>query len=111
MVSLSRRKFLQPAGAAVVLRGQDAGKSHNIVYILADDPGCGDLRCYNPQSQIPTPNADRLAEGMRFTDMHSGSALCSPTRYGTITGRYCRRTSLKNGVLWGDSPDLSSTGG
>ena len=74
----------------------------NIVYILADDLGWGDLRCYNPKSGVPTPNADRLAsQAMRFTDMHSPSAVCTPTRYGIMTGRYCWRSSLKKGVLNG----------
>lgn len=79
----------------------------NIVFILADDLGYGDLRCYNPKSKIPTPNLDRLAsQGMRFTDMHTPSAVCTPTRYGLLTGRYCWRTRLKRGVLIGDSPML-----
>lgn len=73
----------------------------NIVFILADDMGYGDLACQNAQSKIPTPNLDQLAaEGMRFTDAHSPSAVCSPTRYGLLTGRYCWRTRLKRGVLW-----------
>ena len=78
----------------------------NIVVILADDLGYGDLRCYNPQSKIPTPNLDRLAaEGLRFTDAHAPDAVCSPTRYGLLTGRYAFRSHLKKGVLapW-DSP-------
>jgi arylsulfatase A-like enzyme len=79
----------------------------NIVYILADDLGWGDLGCYNAKSAVPTPNADRLAsQGMRFTDMHSPSAVCTPTRYGILTGRYCWRSRLKKGVLWGYSPNL-----
>lgn len=73
----------------------------NIVVILADDLGYGDIGAYNPASKIPTPHLDRLAaEGMRFTDAHSGSGVCTPTRYGLITGRYCWRTRLKQGVLW-----------
>ena len=73
----------------------------NIVYILADDMGYGDVGCYNPQSKIPTPYMDRLArEGMRFTDAHSPSAVCTPTRYGILTGRYCWRTELKSHVLF-----------
>ncbi len=73
----------------------------NIVFILADDMGYGDIQAYNPNSKIPTPNLNRLAEqGMRFTDAHSGSAVCSPTRYGLMTGRYSWRTWLKEGVLW-----------
>lgn len=72
----------------------------NIVYILADDMGYGDMRCNNPNCKVPTPNLDRLAErGMRFTDAHSPSAVCSPTRYGILTGRYCWRSRLKAGVL------------
>jgi arylsulfatase A-like enzyme len=76
----------------------------NIVFLLADDLGYGDVGCYNPQSKIPTPNLDRLAaEGMRFTDAHAPDAVCTPTRYGILTGRYCFRSRLKAGVLapWG----------
>jgi arylsulfatase A len=73
----------------------------NVVLILADDLGYGDLGCYNADSKIPTPNLDRLAaEGMRFTDAHSPSAVCSPTRYGLLTGRYAWRTEMKSRVLW-----------
>jgi arylsulfatase A-like enzyme len=69
--------------------------------------GYGDLCCYNRDSKIPTPNMDRLAEeGIRFTDAHSPSAVCTPTRYGVLTGRYCWRTRLKRGVLNGYSPCL-----
>ncbi len=74
----------------------------NIVLILADDMGVGDPGCYNRDSKIPTPNIDRLArEGVRMTDMHSPSAVCTPTRYGLLTGRYCWRTRLKESVLFG----------
>jgi len=79
----------------------------NIVYILADDMGYGDVGCYNAQAKIPTPNIDRLAkEGMHFTDAHSGSAVCSPTRYGILTGRYAWRGKLKRGVLGPYDPPL-----
>ena len=72
----------------------------NIVLILADDLGFGDPRVYNPESKIPTPNIDRLAaEGMRFTDAHSPSSVCTPTRYGILAGRYAWRTRLRRGVL------------
>uniref|UniRef100_UPI00404960C6 sulfatase family protein n=1 Tax=Daejeonella sp. TaxID=2805397 RepID=UPI00404960C6 len=74
----------------------------NIIYILADDLGIGDVSIYNKDSKIQTKNIDALAaEGMRFTDAHSGSAVCTPTRYGILTGRYAWRTHLQNGVLWG----------
>jgi arylsulfatase A-like enzyme len=89
----------------------DAAARPNFVVILADDLGWGDAHCYNPSSRIPTPNLDRLAsQGMRFTDAHSPSAVCTPTRYGLLTGRYAWRTRLKNGVLWGYSPPLIEPG-
>jgi len=82
----------------------------NIVLILADDMGFGDPGCYNPKSKIPTPNIDHLAaEGMRFTDVHSPSSVCTPTRYGILTGRYCWRTRLKRGVLQGYDPLMIET--
>lgn len=72
----------------------------NIVVLLADDLGYGDPHCYNPASKAPTPNIDRLArQGRRFTDAHSPSSVCSPTRYALLTGRYAWRTRLKLGVL------------
>lgn len=87
------------------------GSRPNIVYILADDLGYGDLSCQNPRSKIPTPNLDRLAaQGIRFTDAHSPSSVCTPTRYGILTGRYCWRSSLKRGVLGGFSPPLIEPG-
>ena len=77
------------------------GTLPNIVYILADDMGYGDVSALNPESKIQTPSIDRLAsEGMNFTDAHSGSSVCTPTRYGILTGRYCWRTRLKQKVLW-----------
>ena len=79
----------------------------NIIFILADDLGWGDPQSYNPESRIPTPHIDQLAaEGIRFTDAHSPSAVCTPTRYGVLTGRYAWRTELKSGVLWGYDPPL-----
>ncbi len=78
----------------------------NIVYILADDLGYGDLGCYNPASKIPTPNLDRLAaEGMRFTDAHAPTSVCTPTRYALLTGRYSWRSRLQQNVLgpWGET--------
>jgi len=64
----------------------DVSRKPNIVFILADDLGYGDVRCYNAQSKIPTPNLDRLAaEGIRFTDAHAPDAVCTPSRYGILT--------------------------
>jgi arylsulfatase A-like enzyme len=79
----------------------------NVVYILADDLGYGDPGCYNPRSKIPTPNIDRLAkEGVRCTDAHSPSAVCTPTRYALLTGRYAWRSRLQKGVQGPFSPPL-----
>lgn len=82
-------------------------QSPNIVYILADDLGYGDLSIYNPSGGIKTPNLDKLAaQGMRFTDAHSPSGVCTPTRYGILTGRYPWRSRLPVGVLRGYSRTL-----
>lgn len=79
-----------------------AASRPNIVIILADDLGYGDLGCYNPQSKIRTPNIDGLArEGMRFTDAHAPGALCHPSRYGLITGEYPWRTKT---AVWPSQP-------
>jgi arylsulfatase A len=74
----------------------------NVIVILADDMGYGDVRALNPKSKIPTPGLDKLArEGATFTDAHTPSSVCTPTRYGLLAGRYCWRTWLKSGVLNG----------
>jgi arylsulfatase A len=98
------------AGAPAAPTGA-APSRPNIVFILADDLGYGDPHCYNSDSKIPTPNIDRLAaQGLRFTDAHSPSAVCSPTRYGILTGRYAWRTRLKSSVLWSWDPPLIEPG-
>jgi arylsulfatase A-like enzyme len=77
-----------------------AAEKPNIIFIMADDQGYGDTGSYNPESKISTPGVDRIArEGVRFTDAHSGSAVCTPTRYGLLTGRYSWRSRLQSGVL------------
>lgn len=79
----------------------------NIVYILADDLGYGDVSIYNSKGKIATPNIDKLAlQGMRFTDAHSPSSVCTPTRYSLLTGRYPWRSRLPVGVLRGYSRTL-----
>ncbi len=95
--------FVLPLCASSLLAAESLP---NIVYVLADDLGYGDVKCNNPDSKIPTPNVDLLAaEGMRFTDAHTPSAVCTPTRYGIMTGRYCWRTWLTHRVLDGyDAP-------
>jgi arylsulfatase A-like enzyme len=82
-------------------------KKPNIIYILADDLGIGDLSIYNENSKIQTPHLDKMGkEGLKFTDAHTSSSVCTPTRYGIITGRYNWRTPLKEFVTWGNSPSL-----
>lgn len=95
-----------------------AAEKPNIILIYADDLGYGDVRCYNPdRGKIPTPHIDKLAaQGMRFTDAHSSSAVCSPSRYTMLTGRYHWRSSLQNGIVgtWKGSliaPDRLTLGG
>jgi len=119
----SRRDFLKTLGlyaAALAVPGRvraanrvfvRANRHPNIVFIMADDMGYGDVGCYNAESKIPTPNIDRLAkQGIRFTDAHSPSAVCTPTRYGVLTGRYCWRTWLKSGVVGGYTNPLIEPG-
>jgi len=82
-------------------------KKPNIIYILADDMGYGDLSCFNEASKIQTRHLDELADrGMRFTDAHATSAVCTPSRYSILTGRYNWRSSLKRGVSWSWSPPI-----
>lgn len=96
---------------AASLPDEKPARLPNIVVILADDLGYGDPGCYNKDSLIATPNIDKLAaQGMRFTDAHSPSSVCTPTRYGLMTGRYCWRTPLNKGVLYGYAPLLIERG-
>ena len=79
----------------------------NIIVIMADDMGYGDVGSYNADSRITTPHLDRLAaQGIRFTDAHSADSVCTPSRYGLLTGRYCWRTPLKRSVLFNYEPPL-----
>ena len=98
----SRRTFLKTlAASGIASTAATAANRPNIVIILADDLGFGDVGVYNPESKIPTPNIDRLAkEGTQFLDAHTPCGVCSPTRYGLLTGRYPWRTELKSQVLW-----------
>jgi arylsulfatase A len=133
----SRREFIKMLGlgtAAAVLPGSICGAAKlfsskaaevklnvklnippadaaNIVYILCDDLGYGDVSCLNPTCRVTTPNIDRMAsQGKLFTDSHTTSAVCTPTRYGILTGRYNWRSSLKSGVLYGYSMPLIEQG-
>jgi arylsulfatase A len=108
---MNRREFLTTAaacGAAIGAESPGRGRAAqpNIVLVLADDFGFGSLNCYGADKRlIRTPNLDRLAhEGVRFTDANTPSSVCSPSRYAVLTGRYCWRTPLKNGVLSPTAP-------
>jgi arylsulfatase A-like enzyme len=89
--------------ATLAAAGAGESSHPNILVILADDLGYGDVHCLNSQrGKIKTPSLDKLAaQGMTFTDAHSGSSVCTPTRYGLLTGRYAWRSRLQNGVLDG----------
>lgn len=104
---MNRRAFLAGAAGFVLSRRASAASDRpNIVLILADDFGYGSPNCYGSSPRhVRTPHMDRLArEGVRFTDANTPSSVCTPTRYGLLTGRYCWRTSLKSGVLGITSP-------
>lgn len=112
-------RFVRVLVAMIVLGGfarfaaaeQRPSAAPNLVYILCDDLGCGDVRCLNPEGKIPTPRMDAIAaQGMTFTDAHSGSSVCTPTRYGVLTGRYAWRSRLQQHVLGGLSPRLIEPG-
>ncbi len=100
------------ACCAATLRGSEpASPRPNIVYILCDDLGYGDVKCLNPGGKIATPTIDGLAAaGMIFTDAHSSSSVCTPTRYGLLTGRYNWRSPMKQGVLLGYNRRLIEPG-
>lgn len=86
-------------------------KKPNVIYILADDLGYGDLSCLNPDSKLHTRCIDDMAlNGLRMTDMHSTSAVCTPSRYGILTGRYNWRSRLKSGVVGGYSEPVIEQG-
>ena len=79
----------------------------NVVYFLVDDMGYGDVSCLNPSGRIATPQFDRLArEGMVCRDAHSSSAVCTPSRYGVLTGRYNWRSTLQKGIVGPYGPPL-----
>jgi len=112
-MGINRRRFLRTAGLGAATAWcygfQSCRRSRppNIIVIMADDMGYGDASCYNSKSRIPTRYIDRLAsQGARFTDAHSPAAVCTPTRYGLLTGRYAWRTWLQRGVIGGYTPPL-----
>ena len=92
---------------ATSLQAQTLQSLPNVIVVLADDLGIGDLQCTSPDCKIKTPNLLTMAnEGLTFMDAHTPSAVCTPTRYGLLTGRYNWRSRLKKGVLNGYSKHL-----
>ena len=84
-----------------------AGQRPNIIVIYTDDQGFGDASCLNPDAKFRTPNLDQLAaEGIAFTNAHCADTVCTPSRYGLLTGRYCWRTVKKTGVLGAEAECL-----
>jgi arylsulfatase A-like enzyme len=106
-LSLVKALLLTTLSLTTMANNVTATELPNIIYILADDMGQGDTTAYNQKGKIPTPNLKKLAEqGMTFSNVHSNSSVCTPTRYGVMTGRYAWRTSLKNGVYGGYSQHM-----
>ncbi len=110
---INRRAFLSATATGMLTAScatypRNVDTPPNIVIILADDYGVGDIEALFPEyCNVPTPNLDRLvSEGMIFTDAHSAAAVCSPTRYGLLTGRYAWRTCLQSGGLDTFEPPL-----
>ncbi len=102
MPASTRSLLIRFACCALLAASAAVASTPNVVLILADDLGFGDVAVLNPESRIPTPNLDALAgQGMAFIDAHTPSGVCTPTRYGLVTGRYAWRTRLKRGVLNG----------
>lgn len=103
-------KYIVSPLAVFCAAALQASEKPNIIVIYADDMGYGDVQALNPErGKIPTPHMDKLAsEGMVFTDAHTTSSVCTPSRYSLLTGRYNWRTTLQDLVLWGYSPPLIS---
>ena len=98
--------FVCPSLAIPATGAQATPERPNVVLIYADDLGYGDLSCYGGEGRIETPHTDRLAEeGIRFTQAYTAASVCTPARYGLLTGRYPWRTWLKRGVV-GNTPAL-----
>lgn len=112
-MKISFYKNVKNTGSLIVVLLTLAGWSYaaenpNIIYVLFDDMGYGQPKCYREGTEFKTPNIDRLAkEGMRFTDAHSAASVCTPTRYGVLTGRYPSRIG-QYGVLTSFSPPIIS---
>ncbi len=108
---MAQRFFAFVTLAFLAMPAAAVDRPPNIVIILADDLGYGDVGCYNPKSKVPTPNLDKLAkQGMRFTDAHSPSTVCTPSRYSLLTGRMAFRTGMKGVFTGAGGPCLIEPG-
>jgi arylsulfatase A-like enzyme len=105
LVTIQQFNHLGGAAAAPATPTLKAsGAQPNIIFILADDIGYGDLGCYGA-TKIKTPNVDKFAtQALRFTDAHSAAAVCTPTRYALMTGQYAFRNPAGSHILPGDAP-------
>ena len=96
---------------ALISRVNVGAAKPNIIVIYTDDQGYGDASCLNPEAKFQTPSLDRLArEGVTFTDAHCSDTVCTPSRYGLLTGRYAWRTELKRGVMGAERKCLIADG-
>jgi arylsulfatase A len=103
--------ILATAGCVSHAKEETSKNQPNVVIIFADDMGYGDVTANNPESKLKTPNLDKLAsQGINFTDAHTSSAVCTPSRYSLMTGRYPWRSPKKRGVLNGYSKPLIELG-
>lgn len=96
---------------SMLVGAASAAQTPNIIVIYTDDQGFGDASCLNQSAKFKTPNLDRLAkEGIAFTNGHSSDSVCTPSRYGLLTGRYCWRTGRKIGVMGAEGKGLIADG-
>ncbi len=111
----ARGKVIAAAVLVSLLAGPVASAAQparpHVLLIYTDDQGYGDVSALNPQSRFLTPNLDRLVrEGVAFTDAHSSDTVCTPSRYGLLTGRYSWRTAMKKGVMGAEGKGLIADG-
>ncbi len=111
VVAFSLLEFSLSWFPSLVLAQTQTSSRPNIVVIYTDDQGFGDASCLNSEAKFKTPNLDRLAaEGITFTNAHCADTVCTPSRYGLLTGRYCWRTQMKTGVLGAEAECLIKDG-
>tara|TARA_R110002072_G_scaffold13481_2_gene56868 strand:- start:65453 stop:67027 length:1575 start_codon:yes stop_codon:yes gene_type:complete len=111
MMRISTLQLIAFSFLALFCLAGSAAEKPNIIVIYTDDQGFGDASCLNPDARFQTPNLDRLAaEGISFTNAHCSDTVCTPSRYGLLTGRYCWRTTKKTGVMVAEGKCLIEDG-